>query len=142
MRKALLVLTPLLLAGCVNESASYYVDGNEHTLSVRAEQEYFWEDTVTLKMVAARLPECQRLFSLAKVPLDEMDVELFSSGDNVFTVRVGKQVWQIETQGCTQLAEPAPTAYGDPVGVFKLNDEQKMVFEKAATAAAAATPAN
>jgi hypothetical protein len=39
MRKGLILLAPLLLAGCVNESASYYIDGNEHALTVRAEQD-------------------------------------------------------------------------------------------------------
>jgi hypothetical protein len=136
MRKALLLLTPLLLAGCVEESASYYVSGNEHTLSVRATQEYFWDKTVTVKLVAARLPECQRQFNLAKVPLQELDGELFAAGDYIFPVRIGSQVWQVETTACTQLPEPAATGYGEPVGVFHLGEDKKLVFEKVAAPAA------
>jgi hypothetical protein len=134
MRKALLLLTPLLLAGCVQDSASYYINGNEHTLSVRATQDYFWDKSVTLQLVAARLPECQRQFPLTKAPLSDMDVELFTPGDNIYTVRVGSQVWQFETTTCTQLPEPAATAYGDPVGVFHMGDDKKMVFEPVAPA--------
>ncbi|MES2151926.1 MAG: hypothetical protein V4508_19275 [Pseudomonadota bacterium] len=133
MRRTLLLLTPLLLAGCVNESASYFVSGNEHTLTVRAEQDYFWQDEVTLKLIAARLPDCQRQFTLGKLPATGLVVELFAAGDNVFTLRAGKQLWQIETQTCTQLAAPAPNALGDPLGSFKLSDD-KMVFEAAAPA--------
>jgi hypothetical protein len=132
MRKALLLLTPLLLTGCVRESASYYADGNDHTLTVRAEQEYFWDNNVNIKLMAARMPDCQRQFQLAKAPLEDLAVELFAAPDNVFTVRVGAQAWQIETTGCTQLEEPAATAYGEPVGVFRIGDDKKMVFEKVA----------
>ena len=135
MRKALLLLTPLLLAGCVQESASYYINGTEHTLSVRAVQTYFWDKEVQLTLVAARLPECQRQIPLAKVPMSEMDVELFSAGDNVYTLRVGTQVWQVETTACTQLPEPPPTGYGDPVGVFRMGEDNKFTFEKVAAAA-------
>lgn len=135
MRKALYLLTPLLLAGCVEESASYYISGTEHTLSVRASQEYFWDNSVTIKLVAARLPECQRQFPLTKAPMTDMDVELFSAGDNVYTVRVGAEVWQVETTACTQLPPPEPTAYGEPVGVFHLGEDKKLVFEKVAAPA-------
>ncbi len=134
MRKALLLLTPLLLASCVDESASYYIDGTEHTLSVRATQQYFWDDTVQIKLVLARLPECQRQFTLAKVPLAEADIELFAAGENIFTLRAGSQVWQVETTACTQLGEPPANGYGLPVGVFHLNEEKKFVFDKVAPA--------
>lgn len=142
MRQALLLLTPLLLAGCVQESASYYyAEGNDHTLTVRAEQEYFWDKSVNIKLMAARMPDCQRQFPLAsKVPIEDATVELFAAPDNVFTIRVGTQAWQIETNTCTQLGDPAPTAYGEPVGVFRIGDDKKMVFEKVAPPGAAPAP--
>jgi hypothetical protein len=130
-------LAPLLLAGCVNESASYYIDGNEHTLSVRAQQERFWTKQVTLKLVAARLPECQRQLLLGQVPLADLDVELFASGDNVYTLRAGEHVWQVETQGCSQLEPPAQVT-GQPLGAFRFDEAgKKLVFEKAAATATA-----
>jgi hypothetical protein len=136
MRKRLILLTPLLLAGCVNESASYYIDGNEHALSVRAEQERFWSKQVTLRLVAARLPECQRQLVLGKVPLADLDVELFAAGENVYTLRAGDQVWQVETQGCTRLPAPAQAALGQPLGAFRLDQSgKKLVFEKAVATA-------
>jgi hypothetical protein len=137
MRKGLILLAPLLLAGCVNESASYYIDGNEHALTVRAEQDRFWSRQVTLRLVAARLPECQRQLVLGKVPLSELDVELFASGEDVYTLRAGEQIWQVETRGCTQLPTPAQ-AMGTPIGDFRLDAHKKLVFEKAAAANTAA----
>jgi hypothetical protein len=129
-RSILLLLTPLLLAGCIKESASYYIDGNQHALSLRAEQEYFWNDEVTVKTVAVRLPDCQRVFPVTTLPIDQFNVELFSGGDNVYSLRAGKQVWRFETQNCTQLTEPTPEELGTLVGTFKLDPDKKLVFEK------------
>jgi hypothetical protein len=138
MRKALLLLTPLLLTGCLRESATHYVgEGNEHTLTIRAEQEYFWEEAARLKLMVTRMPDCQRQFNLAKAPLADVTVELFGGVDNIYTVRLGTQAWQFDTTTCTQLGDPAPTSYGEPIGVFRVEDG-KMVFEK--VAAPAATP--
>ena len=141
MRRILIVLTPLLLAGCIKDSASYYVDsGNDHALTVRAEQEYFWSDAITLTLVAARMPDCQRVFTLARVPAREVSVELFASGENIFTVRSGAEIVQVETQGCSQLAVPAEGVSGEAIGTFRL-DDKKMTFERAAAPAPAPVPA-
>ena len=87
MRKALLALTPLLLAGCVDQSASYMINqNNEHAITVRAEQEYFWSDDVTLRLIVSNLPDCQRQYPLATLPIPESEVELYASGENVFTL--------------------------------------------------------
>jgi len=144
MRRTFILLTPLLLAGCIKDSASYYVNGtNDHAVTVRAEQEYFWSDAITLTLVASRMPDCQRVFALTKVPAEDVTVELFASGENVFTVRSGAEIVQVETQGCTQLAVPAEGVSGDAIGTFKL-DEKKMAFAQvtpAAPAPAAPVPA-
>jgi hypothetical protein len=140
-RSKLLLLTPLLLAGCVQQSASYYIDGNQHALSLRAEQEYFWNSDVVVKMAAVRLPDCQRLFPVGTLPIADFNVELFSGGDNVYSLRAGKQVWRFETQACTQLTEPTQAELGTPLGVFKLDAEKKLVFNKAAGPAPGAAPA-
>ncbi|NHZ79178.1 hypothetical protein F2P44_07795 [Massilia sp. CCM 8695] len=133
MRRFWILLTPLLLAGCIKSSASYYIDdgSNDHVISVRAEQEYFWKKEITLTLVAAHMPECQRVFPMSSVPLHDVSVELFSNGDDVYTLRSGTEVMQVDTLSCALLAEPAPKALGQPVGTFFL-DEKNMTFEKAA----------
>lgn len=134
MRILLLVLTPLLLAGCIKQSASYYVsDKRDHAITVRAQQEYFWDDSISLTLVAAHFPDCQRAIPLDKVAAPDVVVELFTSGENVYTVRSGAQVVQFDMQTCTRLADPAQNALGDAVGVFRLGDE-KMDFEPAKAA--------
>lgn len=135
MRPPLILLAPLLLAGCVDQSASYAIDGNDHALIVRAEQERFWSDQVTLHVIASRLPDCQRQLALGKVPLADLDIELFADGDDLYTLRAGEREWQVETQGCTQPAAPAQAAAGQPLGAFRLDDSKKLVFEKVEAAA-------
>lgn len=137
MRKTLILLTPLLLAGCIKQSASYYVsDTRDHAITVRAEQEYFWDQSMTMTMVVSRYPDCQRAMPLMKVPRDEVAVELFDAGEGIFTVRSGTQVMQVDSLGCTQLPEPAADGYGEPVGVFRLGEE-KMQFDRVADTPAA-----
>ena len=141
MRKTLLIMVPLLLAGCVKQSASYYVgdQARDHAISVLAEQEYFWDKSVALRLVVARLPDCQRAIPLSKLPIGDVAVELFATSENVYTVRSGDEVVQFDTGNCTQLAEPPQTAMGQAVGVFRIG-EDKMDFEpvKAAEKAAGA----
>ena len=134
MRRTLILLTPLLLAGCIKDSATYYIaeDSNDHVITVRAEQEYFWDQTLTLTLVASRMPDCLRRFPMASVAsAEDLAVELFAAGENVYSVRSGTELIQVETQGCTQLAAPAPNALGEPVGVFHFGGE-RMSFDKAA----------
>lgn len=130
--RLLILLAPLLLAGCISESASYHIDGNQHALTVRAQQDYFWSKQVTLKLIASRLPECQRQWTLGEVPVAGLEVELLAAGANVYTLRADGKVWQVETQGCTQLEAPTQ-AQGQPLGTFRLDERKKMVFEQAQT---------
>lgn len=138
MRKTLILLISLLLAGCIEQSGSYYVsDARDHAITVRAVQDYFWDDNVRLTVVVSRFPDCQRAMPLAKVLKSDVSVELFSNGEGVFTLRAGNSVMQVDTQTCTQLAEPAANALGEGVGVFSLGKAEKMEFNLAAPAAAA-----
>ena len=139
MRRFLPLLLPLLLTACARDSATYYVDkgSNQHTLSVRRQQDYFWNDNVRVTLVATRMPDCQRQIPLGDMLVDEVDLEVFAQPENHWTLRNGNQVWQVETQNCALLGEGGPVA-GDKVGTFKVDAKNKLVFEEAAPAAAPA----
>lgn len=127
------LLAPLLLAGCVNDSASYPIADKEHALSVRLLQDYFWSKEATLRLIVARMPDCQRQLELGKVSLSGLEIELFASGPDVYTLRSGEDVWQVETQGCTELEAPEANAVtGQALGSFHLDEHDKLVFEAAA----------
>jgi hypothetical protein len=130
-KRALVPLLPLLLAGCVNESASYLIDGSDHSLTVFVTQDYFWSKQAGVRLVASRLPDCQRQFDFGKTSLGDLNVELFSSGEETFLLRAGDEMWQIETQGCTQLPAPSAEVQALPIGVFHLDGKKHLVFERA-----------
>jgi hypothetical protein len=127
LRCLLIILTTVILAGCVRDGKTHYVDGRDHALTVRAEQEYFWKDDITLSFVASRLPDCSRVFPLTSVPKAEIVLSLHSAGNNVWNLRMGDRTWQFETQGCTQLPGVPLNALGDTIGNFTLLD-QKLVY--------------
>lgn len=135
MRK-LLLLTPLLaaLAGCVDDTANYQVDGDrDHSLIVRVVQDAFWSKEATLRLFVTRMPDCQRQYVLGKVALSGLEIELFASGPNQYTLRAGDDVWQVETGGCAQLEAPEANAVtGQALGSFHLDEAGKLVFEAAA----------
>ncbi len=144
MRKILTVLPLFLLAGCVNDSATFYADATrEHTLTVRRQQEYFWKEDAQYTLMAARLPDCQRAIPLGEMPLEGLDFELFASGDNVWSLRAGKYVWQVETNGCSLVAEGGDTtATGTKLGTFVAEGKKvKMRFDAEQAPAPAEAPA-
>jgi hypothetical protein len=99
-------------------------------------QDYFWSKQAGVRLVASRLPDCQRQFDLGKASTANLNVELFSTGENTFLLRSGDDMWQVETGGCTKLPPPADNVQAQPIGVFHLDAAKKLVFERADGAAA------
>ena len=126
------LLAPLLLAGCVNDSGNYLIDGREHALTVRVIQDYFWSKDATLRLTVVRMPDCQRQLDLGKVSLSGLELELFACAPDVYTLRSGEDVWQVETQGCTELEAPeADAVTGQALGSFHLDEHDELVFTAA-----------
>ena len=136
MRKTMVLATAFFLAGCTEDSATADIDSQGHTLTVRRQQRYFWQDKVDVSLLAARLPDCQRLHALTSAePADQLKVELFAYGEQVWNLRVGKQLWQIETTTCNGLTELEydPRAdLGRPAGSFSVRDG-KLMFDAASS---------
>ncbi|WP_317204589.1 hypothetical protein [Janthinobacterium sp.] len=134
MRKTLIVLMAVFLAGCVDDSASYYIDGRDHSLTLRRQQSYFWKSEAAVTLVASRLPECQRLHRLTTVqPATDVKAELFAAADGTWNLRLGDQLWQVETNTCnslTELQNDPKADLGQPVGSFVVNGG-KLEFEAA-----------
>ncbi|QJD90311.1 hypothetical protein HH213_09610 [Duganella dendranthematis] len=131
MRKILFFLMPLLLAACVDDSASYYADGpvGNHALTIHRAQKHFWSKDSRVELIMQRLPDCLRRIELTDMPADEVEIELLSGGDNVWTLRAGQEMWQVETQTCTLYADVKGDG-GELMGVFR-DDGGKFVYEAA-----------
>jgi hypothetical protein len=154
MRKILIVLMALMLTACVDDTASYYADGatGNHALTIHRAQKHFWSKDVRVELIMQRLPDCLRRIELTDMPADEVEIELLSGGDNVWTLRAGDEKWQVETQTCTQYPDVKGDG-GELMGVFRV-DGNKLVYEAAvleavpvdaahtATAAPTAAPAD
>lgn len=130
MRRTLILLTSLLLAACADNAAQYSAAESKDVLAVRAEQEYFWRDELTLTLIASRAPDCQRRLLLAHAPAGDVDIALFATGENIWTLRMDTRFWQVDTQACTAQAVEAVPEMGPQLGTFKVEDD-KLVFEAA-----------
>lgn len=137
MRLPLILLAPLLLSGCFIETATYTIDVNsDHAITLKVEKDNFWTDEGTLRVVMSRLPDCQRQYELGAVWLKGLQVELFGNGNNVYTLRADDEAWQIDTTTCSELKAPdADAVTGLPLGIFTLNSDNKLNFEKPDAAA-------
>ena len=129
MRKILIALLPLLLAGCVDDTASFRTEGGNLSITVHRAQEHMWSDEVVVEVVVARQPECQRRIELGVIPANEVEFELLSPGDDQWYLRAGQQLWQFETVNCTQYEE-AKGPPGQLLGTYKV-EKRKLVFEPA-----------
>src|SRR5476649_588005 len=127
MRRIALLLLPLLLTACVEDAATYYVapGNNDHTLTIQRSQAYFWNDEVTVRLLASRLPDCQRRFDLDTMPADDVEI---------------KQLWRVDTQTCGMLADPKDDP-GQLLGTFKPEGDH-LIFEAVAAPTSGPAAAN
>lgn len=123
------------LAGCMSDSASYRIDGdNKHTITLLRNQDYFWKNTVDLSVVPTRLPECQESIKIADVPR-AAEMPLYWAPDDyaepIHILEVEGGFYALSTRTCkSQRFEQKPANPGTPVGVFKERDGH-LVFEAA-----------
>ena len=129
MRKILIPMMALLITGCVNDSASYYIDGRNHALTLLRAQNYFWSDDAELTLVAAHLPDCQRRHALMLAPASTVQIDVFANPDSSWTLRSGATLWRVDNNTCA-ISTGAADASGQRVGSFKVLDEE-LRFENA-----------
>jgi hypothetical protein len=129
-----------LLSACVNDGATYEIDGTrEHVLSLIREQPYFWDKKVNLYMVVSRMPTCMRRHSMG-TGTETTKVEVYQVPSGAFIIRSGKRLYATETQTCEGFAkmESEPVeGMGKLMGTFRVKKD-KLVFEKAEGDAASA----
>jgi hypothetical protein len=137
MRKILIPTMALLLAGCVNDSASYYIDDRDHALTVLRAQRYFWSDDATVTLVVARLPDCQRRRELTLAPVSSVHIDVFANPDATWTLRSDTMLWRVDTGTCTISTATPADALGTRVGSFKVLDQRLRFAIDSADAAPA-----
>lgn len=120
-----------LLSGCVNDGASYEIDGTrEHVLSLIREQPYFWDKKVNLFMIVSRMPTCMRRHSMG-TGTETGKVEIYRVPSGAFIVKSGKRMYATETQTCESFAkiDEEPADMGKLMGTFRVK-KGVLIFEK------------
>ncbi|MEW5787881.1 MAG: hypothetical protein AB1899_08510 [Pseudomonadota bacterium] len=123
-----LLLAPLafLLAGCLQDTASYTFPEKDHAITLVRNQTWPWESTLSLEVVAIRLPECHEGGRVEGVKRDSA-ITLFKAPDEyaepIFILQVDGKDFAVSTQSCrVQKFEEAPPDRGQKLGVFKEKD--------------------
>lgn len=120
-------LLTLLLAGCVNDTASYLVDGSkEHTIMLHRVQQWLWQDTVALTIAASRMPECRGGIDIKAVPI-RARIGLYQAppeyAEPIYILKIDDRHYAISTQSCrVQVFEAPPANLGTRLGEFAEKD--------------------
>jgi hypothetical protein len=145
MRTALLMSLPLLLAGCLDDTASLRLDGNDHALTLQARQPYFWRRTVELEVVMSRLPDCSRRSRLEPATLEDLVVEVYRPEpgeyvEPILILKQGARHYAIGTANCEmQKFKTPPARPGTRLGTFRREGDKRLKFVPAPAAPAAAS---
>lgn len=127
-----LIALPLLLAGCVDDSASYLTDAERsHGITLKRLQEWFWQDTVRLTILVSRLPECSGGIEVKGVRRSAQP-ELYEAppgyAEPIHILKIDERHYAIGMQSCrVQPFEEAPAELGTRLGVFE-EKEGKFAF--------------
>lgn len=148
MRKFAAILLPLallpVLAGCVNDAASFQIEGKDNALTLVREQRWFWKPEVDLSVTASRLPDCQRRHPMGVAPVDA-SVEVWQTGPGTFLLKRGKLVYLAETQTCEGFqkvdVDQLPGGMGNKLGVFQVQGGKLSFVPAPPPPAPASTPA-
>ena len=125
-RHGLSLLVILPLAGCLQDSASYVFPEKDHAITLVRNQAWPWQDTMSVEVVAIRLPECHEGMSVKDIAL-KADIGLFKAPDDhpepVFILRMDQRHFAVSTQSCpVQEFKETPPDPGSKLGTFKEKD--------------------
>lgn len=133
----------LLLAGCLQDTASYQFEEKDHAITLVRNQTWFWQDTVEVTVIALRLPHCNGGLTISDMPVDTR-VSLYRAPDEyaepIFILKAGKRYFAVSTQSCrVQKFDDAPDPLGEKLGVFRVKDDKfQFVPAKVGSAGAGA----
>jgi hypothetical protein len=122
-RSPLLLLAALTLTGCMQDSASYVFPEKDHAITLVRNQAWPWQDSMSVEVVAIRLPECNEGLSVKDIPL-RADIALFKAPDDypepIFILSMDQKKFAVSTQSCRiQEFKEAPPDPGIKLGRFR-----------------------
>ncbi len=130
-----LIALPLLLAGCVNDTASYRSEAEEELSVVLARrQDWFWQDTGRLAVTVSHLPQCQGGLEIKDVPLSA-DYALYAAPpeypEPILILEIEDRHFALGLESCrVQEFDETPPDLGRRLGTFA-EKEGKFSFQPA-----------
>ena len=125
-----------LLAGCVQDTASYMIGGDRnHAITVARAQTWFWSSGVDVSVIAARQPDCLGGLDVKGVAR-ETELILHQAPDDypepIYILDIGGTDYAVSTVSCrVQKFAQRPADPGPVIGRFK-EEEGKLRFVAAA----------
>lgn len=142
--KTALAAIALLLAGCVDQSASVALDSGARVLTLNVRRDAPWIDRTDVEIVASALPACQRRTRLEAVPGRDLRLEVFRAPEAVYAepiliLREGARYYALGLENCeVQRFSAPPRRLGQPVGAFAFGaGSGRLAFSAAVPAQAA-----
>lgn len=119
------LLAALLTACGSSDSASYLIDGPDHSLTLVRDQPYAWSDEWELALVTTHQPDCVRRHPLKPAPDADFKLELFRALEGGIILKQGNNWYITETRKCQLQQFLAPPAEpGDALGAFAIKDQR------------------
>ncbi|MDD4882374.1 MAG: hypothetical protein PHR30_06710 [Gallionellaceae bacterium] len=121
-----------VLAGCVQDTASYMIDGDRnHSIVIMRSQDWFWSGNVALAITAARQPDCLGGLNVKGVPR-ATDLVLHRAPEEyaepIYILDIAGVDYAVSTVSCrVQKFAQAPADPGPVIGRFK-ESEGKFQF--------------
>lgn len=118
-----------LLAGCVQDTASYMIDDNRnHAITVSRAQKWFWSSGVDVAVIAARQPDCLGGLDIKDVARDS-ELVLHRAPEEyaepIFILDVEGRHYAISTMSCRVQKFEQPAADPGPViGSYKVVEDK------------------
>jgi len=126
--KRWLLLIPLLplLAGCLQDTASYSLGSADRAIVLVRNQTWPFQSTVDVSVIESNLPDCNGGGDIKDVSQDSA-YELYQAPDEyaepIFMLKVGQRVFALSTQSCRMQEFPAmPDSLGQKLGTFMVKD--------------------
>ncbi len=133
-RTLLMIAALPVLAGCVQDSASFMIDGERnHAVTVMRQQKWFWSSDLDVTVVAARQPECLGGLDIKGVTRDS-ELVLHRAPEDyaepIFILALNGAHYAVSTVSCrVQKFAEAPTDLGPVVGRYKEVDGKLQYTE-------------
>lgn len=130
-----IIAASLILAGCVNDTASYRSEAEDELSVVLARrQDWFWQDTGRLAVTVSHLPQCQGGLEIKDVPLSA-DYALYAAPpeypEPILILEIDDRHFALGTDSCrVQEFDETPPELGRRLGAFAEKDG-KFSFQPA-----------